>query len=196
MASVIAYFYKENKFIRLSKGYKRDMAEYVESFILNYADDIQGNKIKNFKDLLKGPKEYLTNEEWDNNRTILVNQSKKNKNKYTIKQQIKLAGYCYNSFKKIKLATIYYLEHDNEKKYKQCCREDTEFNYYHQFNNVISELQELHGFYTSKHTYARFVKTEIVNPEKEHKNKFDNVISELKDNSRFKSLRRIVDFNL
>lgn len=109
MYSVVVYSYEEKKASVLEYGSKRDMQELIESYCIDYIASIQGNRVSQFKDIVKQKGYLITKEDWDNNIRLWITKSN-NFSKYTIKQMNKNIGYLYNSFETKKVLSIYLVQ--------------------------------------------------------------------------------------
>lgn len=139
MYCVSCYSYETKKHQIVAHGSKNNMTEYIEAYIMNYIDKMQGSKYTSFGGCLKKSGQTITTKEWDNDIRYFVTRSNNNMSKYVIQHMAKTKGYMYNSYKTTKVKTVYLIENAKIRK-KTTERRTTDFDHNEDFSKVIEQI--------------------------------------------------------
>lgn len=101
------YINKSQKII--SKGNKRDMIEFIESYMIDYINNNQRFQCNHINDIIKNKGELLSTAQLNGNIEYFANKTD-NIHKYTVKKAIKNEGYVYTSYYFNKVFSIYLIE--------------------------------------------------------------------------------------
>ena len=140
MYCITEYSYIDRVHKIVAKGSKRDMTEYIESYILNFMDSKQGLKYKTFQESLKENDDKLSTKEWNSNKRYYVTRSN-NLSKYIIKEMRKDVGYVYNSYRVNKIKSVYIVKTNNTNDIEY--RDGTEFTSYESFDKVLDCIKKV-----------------------------------------------------
>lgn len=139
MYCVSCYSYETKKHEMIAFGSRNNMTEYIETWIMNYIDSMQGTKYKSFDECLRKSGKMITSKEWDNDIRYFVTRSNNNMSKYVIMHMVKTKGYMYSSRTTEKVKTVYLIKNS---KYKKVTteRRSSDFEHHEELDNVLKDL--------------------------------------------------------
>ena len=115
MFSVAVYNYSTKDFKIIESGNSYTMQHFLESHMLDFINVNQTVKVDTFDACIKNNDQF-TKEQWDNNERFIITRSNNNSSKYTLKRVYKDRGYVFNSFRFVKLFSIYLIKHIHKEK--------------------------------------------------------------------------------